>query len=60
MWVCCVSCFHATVLQLSKASPEGDPVLGQLGQSMPLSEQQLEQVGGETSAALYVPNTKLL
>ena len=37
-----------------------DPLLSELGQSLPLSEEQLEQVRGETSAALYVPQTQLL
>ena len=37
-----------------------DPLLCELGQASPLSEQQLEQVGGEASAPINVPNPQLL
>lgn len=37
-----------------------DPLLRELGQASPLSEQQLEQVGGEASASINVPNPQLL
>lgn len=37
-----------------------DPLLSELGQSLPLSEEQLEEVRGETSTALYVSQTQLL
>lgn len=37
-----------------------DPLLSELGQPLPLSEEQLEEVRGETSTALYVPQTQLL
>lgn len=37
-----------------------DPLLSELSQSLLLSEEQLEEVRGETSTALYVPQTHLL
>lgn len=37
-----------------------DPLLRELGQASPLSEQQLEQVGGEASATINVPNPQFL
>ena len=37
-----------------------DPLLSEFGQPLPLSEEQLEHVRGETSTALYVSQTQLL
>jgi len=37
-----------------------DPLVSELGQALPLFEEQLEEVRGEASTALYVAQTQLL
>lgn len=37
-----------------------DPLFSEFGQPSPLFEEQLEEVRGETSASLYIPQTQLL
>lgn len=37
-----------------------DPLFSEFGQPSPLFEEQLQEVRGETSASLYIPQTQLL